>query len=111
MQRLYFRFNACRPTRSSRKPLMKRILTLAAGLALALSALPVAAKGDAAKGKQLFYTCTGCHGIADYKNAYPTYRVPKVGGHSAASSTPSRPLVPAPTYTRRPPARNAASTS
>ena len=23
--------------------------------------------------------------------------VPKVGGHSAASSTPSRPLVPAPT--------------
>ena len=61
---------------------MKRILTLAAGLALALSALPVAAKGDAAKGKQLFYTCTGCHGIADYKNAYPTYRVPKVGGQN-----------------------------
>ena len=35
--------------------------------------------------------------------------VPNVGGHSAASSTPSRPLVPAPTYSRRPPARNAAS--
>jgi hypothetical protein len=35
--------------------------------------------------------------------------VPNVGGHSAASSTPSRPLVPAPTYSRRPPARKAAS--
>ena len=40
------------------------------------------AKGDAEKGKALFYTCTGCHGIADYKNAYPTYRVPKVGGQN-----------------------------
>ena len=61
---------------------MKRTLTVAAGLVLALSALPAAAKGDAARGKQLFYTCTGCHGIADYKNAYPTYRVPKVGGQN-----------------------------
>ena len=62
---------------TSRLPLLTR-----SGAALALSALPVAAKGDAAKGKQLFYTCTGCHGIADYKNAYPTYRVPKVGGQN-----------------------------
>ena len=30
-------------------------------------------------------------------------RTPKVGGHSAASSTPSRPLVPAPTKMSRPP--------
>ena len=37
--------------------------------------------------------------------------VPNVGGHSVASSTPSRPLVPAPTYTRRPPIRNAETTS
>lgn len=61
---------------------MKRILLSAASLVLALSALPVAAKGDAEKGKALFYTCTGCHGIADYKNVYPTYRVPKVGGQN-----------------------------
>ena len=61
---------------------MKRTLIAAAGLVLALSALPAAAKGDAARGKQIFYTCTGCHGIADYKNAYPTYRVPKVGGQN-----------------------------
>ena len=34
-------------------------------------------------------------------------RVPNVGGHSAASITPSRPLVPAPTKNSRPPARSA----
>lgn len=64
------------------KPMMKRSLLSAACLALAFAALPAAAKGDAENGKALFYTCTGCHGIADYKNAYPTYRVPKVGGQN-----------------------------
>jgi len=63
---------------------MKRILLPAASLALALAALPAVAKGDAENGKALFYTCTGCHGIEDYKNAYPTYRVPKVGGQNEA---------------------------
>jgi len=63
---------------------MKRILLPAASLVLALAALPAAAKGDAENGKALFYTCTGCHGIEDYKNAYPTYRVPKVGGQNEA---------------------------
>jgi cytochrome c553 len=28
-------------------------------------------------------TCLGCHGIATYKNAYPTFDVPKLGGQSA----------------------------
>ncbi len=63
---------------------MKRILLPAASLVLALAALPAAAQGDAGNGKSLFYTCTGCHGIEDYKNAYPTYRVPKVGGQNEA---------------------------
>lgn len=61
---------------------MKRILLSAASLVLAFATLPASAKGDPEKGKALFYTCTGCHGIADYKNAYPTYRVPKVGGQN-----------------------------
>lgn len=61
---------------------MKRILLSATGLAIALAASPAAAQGDPENGKALFYTCTGCHGIADYKNAYPTYRVPKVGGQN-----------------------------
>ena len=51
-------------------------------LALALLAGPALAKGDAARGKQLAYTCTGCHGIVEYKNAYPSYRVPKIGGQN-----------------------------
>ena len=29
------------------------------------------------------YTCQGCHGVTGYKNAYPSYHVPKIGGQSA----------------------------
>lgn len=39
--------------------------------------------GNAKNGHQLTYTCQGCHGIAGYKNAYPNYHVPKIGGQSA----------------------------
>ena len=28
-------------------------------------------------------TCLGCHAIQGYKNAYPTYHVPKLGGQHA----------------------------
>ena len=31
-------------------------------MSFVVSALPVAAKGDAARGKSLAYTCSGCHG-------------------------------------------------
>jgi cytochrome c553 len=55
-----------------------------AALAGCLLATPVlaqqAAAGDAARGKQLSYTCLGCHGIDGYKNAYPMYSVPKLEG-------------------------------
>jgi cytochrome c553 len=40
----------------------------------------VQAAGDAQRGKQIGYTCLGCHGIEDYKNVYPTYSVPKLVG-------------------------------
>ena len=43
---------------------------------------PAATKGDATRGKGLTYTCRGCHGLTGYKNAYPSYRVPKLGGQS-----------------------------
>ena len=36
------------------------------------------ATGDAARGANIGYTCLGCHGIPNYKNAYPVYRVPKL---------------------------------
>ena len=41
-----------------------------------------ALKGDAKAGKQLIYTCQGCHGVTGYKNAYPNYHVPKSGGQA-----------------------------
>lgn len=53
--------------------------TLPAFFALLALALPVAAvEGNAADGKIKAYTCGGCHGIEGYRNAYPSYRVPKI---------------------------------
>ena len=67
-------------------------LTLATAPALAQETTPppVAASaaaasnpvGDAAHGKLLTYTCQGCHGITGYKNAYPNFHVPKIGGQA-----------------------------
>jgi cytochrome c553 len=34
------------------------------------------------RGKDLTYTCSGCHGIEKYKNAYPQYNVPKIAGQN-----------------------------
>ncbi|MDZ7645253.1 MAG: c-type cytochrome [Woeseiaceae bacterium] len=39
-----------------------------------------AAQDDGGEGEVLAGTCLGCHGIAGYRNAYPSYRVPKLGG-------------------------------
>lgn len=58
-----------------------RILLAAAAFAFLA---PAAADGDAARGQKLAYTCMGCHGIENYKNAYPKYSVPKLGGQSEA---------------------------
>jgi cytochrome c553 len=61
---------------------IKPALLLVAGLALAFANLSAFAKGDPVEGKKLVYTCTGCHGIEGYKNAYPNYHVPKLGGQN-----------------------------
>ena len=55
---------------------------VAAEPAAPAQAAPAAIKGDAARGKGLSYTCRGCHGVTGYKNAYPSYHVPKLGGQS-----------------------------
>ncbi|MGS1079355.1 c-type cytochrome [Pseudoxanthomonas beigongshangi] len=57
----------------------------AAAAAAPAPAAPAAAPitGDADKGRTLTYTCQGCHGITGYKNAYPNYHVPRIGGQSA----------------------------
>lgn len=41
------------------------------------------AEGDVEAGQELGYTCLGCHGIEGYRNAYPSFRVPKLGGQKA----------------------------
>jgi cytochrome c553 len=53
--------------------------SLLAGTALTLSlSVGAHAAGDPAQGERKFYTCYGCHGVVDYKNAYPDYSVPKL---------------------------------
>lgn len=46
-------------------------------------AAPQKLVGDAQNGRTLSYTCQGCHGLTGYKNAYPSYHVPRIGGQSA----------------------------
>jgi cytochrome c553 len=45
---------------------------------------PIMADGDPETGKVKAYTCTGCHGIPGYKNTYPMYKVPRIGGQNFA---------------------------
>lgn len=51
--------------------------------AAATAAAPATPAGSAERGKQLTFTCQGCHGVTGYKNAYPNYHVPRIGGQSA----------------------------
>ncbi|MEY2854447.1 MAG: hypothetical protein RL030_1579 [Pseudomonadota bacterium] len=46
------------------------------------STAPAEAAGDAVRGRNLGYTCLGCHGIESYKNAYPMYSVPRLRGQN-----------------------------
>lgn len=57
---------------------------MAAVLMLACALTPAFAEGDPEAGATLGYSCLGCHGIEGYRNAYPSYRVPKLGGQKAA---------------------------
>jgi cytochrome c553 len=54
----------------------------AAGLAFMLATAAHAA-GDPQAGRYKAQTCLGCHGVADYANVYPTYKVPKIAGQHA----------------------------
>lgn len=55
-------------------------LAYAIGMAAMAGAGLAQAGGDAAAGQIKADTCMGCHGIVGYSNAYPTYRVPRLGG-------------------------------
>src|SRR5579871_3089261 len=63
-------------------PLLRPLIALAVAVAFSASTTAFAA-GDAARGKVLSYTCLGCHGIEDYRNAYPDYNVPRLAGQHA----------------------------
>lgn len=63
----------------NRFPLLAGCLVLFASLA-AHAQTP---GGSADAGKQLTYTCQGCHGVTGYKNAYPSYQVPKITGQTS----------------------------
>ena len=54
---------------------MRHVLLLALLLATAPA---LALDGNAEEGRIKSYTCTGCHGIDGYRNAYPEYHVPKI---------------------------------
>src|ERR1700722_4266587 len=55
------------------------------GTALGLTwTLGAHAAGDPVQGEKKFYTCYGCHGLEDYRNAYPDYTVPRLRHQHAA---------------------------
>lgn len=60
---------------------MKKLVST---LMLLMFATQILAAGDIEKGKLTSYTCTGCHGIKFYMNAYPSYHVPRLGGQNEA---------------------------
>lgn len=56
-----------------------------ASMALSMSwSLGAHAAGNPVDGEKKFYTCYGCHGIDNYRNAYPDYSVPKLRHQHAA---------------------------
>jgi cytochrome c553 len=59
------------------------LLALGLGVLATAASLTANAEGNAENGKVLAYTCLGCHGVPNYKNAYPSYSVPRLGGQHA----------------------------
>ncbi len=56
-------------------------LRLIVAATVAALALPAHAAGDAAAGAKKNFQCQGCHGISNWRTAYPElYSVPKLGG-------------------------------
>lgn len=62
------------------KTYLSSLVLLACAATLPTGAL---AAGDPAAGKIKAFTCMGCHGVTSYNNAYPAYKVPKLGGQHA----------------------------
>ncbi len=63
---------------------MRQTLLTAIGLLAMTTASLAIADGNSDAGQEKAYTCMGCHGAPGLRNAYPAYRVPKLGGQHAA---------------------------
>ena len=76
------------PCKFLEKQLVTNMRIAAAIATLSLTCLflapMAAAEGNLERGAKLGYSCLGCHGIDGYRNAYPSYRVPRLGGQKAA---------------------------
>jgi cytochrome c553 len=63
----------------------RSLLHVCGGVAAFLVATFAWGEGDPGRGWARAQMCAGCHGIADYRTAYPeVYSVPKLGGQEAA---------------------------
>ena len=62
---------------------MIRALCCAASIAITVAAPSALAEGNVDNGRLQAQTCMGCHGAPGMRNAYPGYRVPKLGGQHA----------------------------
>jgi cytochrome c553 len=63
---------------------LSRVIAACALGSLAALSAPTRAEGDAAAVRQKKQMCEGCHGIPDFRTAYPAvYSVPKLGNQSA----------------------------
>jgi cytochrome c553 len=61
---------------------MTRALLLLLVLFSTTTVLAQENQGDPDQGRIKAYTCTGCHGITGWKNAYPNYHVPRIAGQN-----------------------------
>ena len=58
---------------------------IAVAVALAAMAVPAQAQDNKTTTRNKIAQCQGCHGIVDWKTAFPeVYRVPKLGGQKPA---------------------------
>ncbi|MFL6548572.1 MAG: c-type cytochrome [Povalibacter sp.] len=62
------------------------LLAFGLGIVAAATSMGVLAdgelQGNREKGQVLAYTCHGCHGVPNYKNAWPPYSVPRLGNQN-----------------------------
>ncbi|MBB3226965.1 cytochrome c553 [Luteibacter sp. Sphag1AF] len=61
---------------------MKRLQLLGLAIVALCVTAGAHAEGDKAHGRELVYTCAGCHGVDGYQNVYPSYNVPHIAGQN-----------------------------